>query len=76
MMKEVVEQSNIEEGARMERSLTPGNVACREQHSTGYMSGVSIESNVQGKIGVHCERVYQVGRIFPGDQIASRGTGK
>ena len=49
MMKEVVEQSNLEEGARMEGSLTPGYVAYREQHSTGYMSGVSIESNVQGR---------------------------
>lgn len=72
MMKEVGEQSKIEEGARMEERLTPGYVACREQHS----SGVTIESNMQGGIGVQCERVYQVGRIFPGDQIASRGTGK
>lgn len=56
----------------MEERLTPGYVACRDQHS----SGVIIESNLQGRIGVQCERVYQVGRIYPGDQIASRGTGK
>lgn len=39
------------EGAWMEGSFTPGYVACRE-HSTGYMSGVSIDSNLKGKIGV------------------------